>query len=35
MLSDVVPDTIRMGMTGSEMFEPANTMPVKPNDGRR
>jgi len=38
MLSDVVPDTVRMGMTGSEMYEPANTMPVKPfpiNDGRR
>jgi hypothetical protein len=38
MLSDVVPDTMRMGMTGSEMFEPAGTMPVKPfpiNDGRR
>jgi hypothetical protein len=38
MLSDVVPDTMRMGMTGSEMFEPAGNMPVKPfpiNDGRR
>jgi len=38
MLSDVVPDTMRMGMTGSEMYEPAGTMPVKPfpiNDGRR
>jgi len=35
MLSDVVPDTMRMGMTGSEMFEPAGTMPSKPNDGRR
>lgn len=38
MFSDVVPDTMRMGMTGSEMFEPAGTMPVKPfpiNDGRR
>jgi len=29
MLSDIVPDTIRMGMTGSEMFEPANTMPIR------
>jgi len=28
-LSDVVPDTIRMGMTGSELYEPANTMPVR------
>lgn len=35
MLSDVVPDTMRMGMTGSEMFEPAGAMPSKPNDGRR
>ena len=38
MLSDVVPDTMRMGMTGSEMYEPAGNMPVKPfpiNDGRR
>ena len=38
MLSDVVPDTMRMGMTGAEMYEPAGTMPVKPfpiNDGRR
>ena len=29
-LSDVVPDTVRMGMTGAEMYEPANTMPVRP-----
>ena len=38
MLADIVPDTMRMGMTGAEMYEPANTMPVKPfpiNDGRR
>ena len=30
LMSDVVPDVIRMGMTGSELYEPANTMPVKP-----
>ena len=38
MLADIVPDTMRMGMTGAEMYEPANTMPVNPfpiNDGRR
>jgi hypothetical protein len=38
MLADIVPDTMRMGMTGAEMYEPAGTMPVKPfpiNDGRR
>lgn len=29
-LSDVVPDVIRMGMTGSELYEPADTMPVRP-----
>jgi hypothetical protein len=29
-MSDVVPDTVRMGMTGAEMYEPANTMPVRP-----
>jgi hypothetical protein len=29
-MSDVVPDTVRMGMTGTEMYEPANTMPVRP-----
>jgi len=37
-LADIVPDTMRMGMTGAEMYEPADTMPVKPfpiNDGRR
>lgn len=28
-LSDVVPDTVRMGMTGSELYEPANTMPIR------
>ncbi len=29
-LADVVPDVIRMGMTGSELYEPADTMPVRP-----
>jgi hypothetical protein len=29
MLSDIVPDTMRMGMTGSEMYEPAGTMPTR------
>jgi hypothetical protein len=29
-LADIVPDTVRMGMTGSEMFEPADTMPRPP-----
>jgi hypothetical protein len=29
-MSDVVPDTVRMGMTGSEMYDPANEMPVRP-----
>ena len=33
-LSDVVPDTVRMGMTGSEMYEPANAMPVRPTPVR-
>jgi hypothetical protein len=29
-LADIVPDTVRMGMTGSEVFEPADTMPRPP-----
>jgi hypothetical protein len=29
LLSDVVPDVIRMGMTGSELYEPANTIPTR------
>lgn len=29
LLADIVPDTIRMGMTGSEMYDPANDMPTR------
>ena len=29
LLSDVVPDVIRMGMTGSELYDPANEMPTR------
>jgi hypothetical protein len=34
-LSDLVPDIVRMGMTGSELYEPAlpNTAPLNPASG--